>query len=481
MRDGGARAIAAGVELSKLSSLDVSSSKIGDAGISALAASSHLQQLEQLDVQSNQFGIAGLRALVAAFPALRSLAIQVAGRAQLRVLVDSELARRLDRLEISGSQLDDRAISVLAAAELPNLRQLSLYSNRIGPAGAKTLAKSKSFAKLVALELGHNALGYDGVRAIAASGTLGNLVELGLGSTRIEQAGVRALAASRTLHCLEDLDLSGNQLRDDDIAILAAGRFPALRRLDLDWNPLTAGAAIAIAKWGVKLESLVLSHPVDQHGDDDTVGIGDDGARALAGARKLAGLRYLNLSANRIGDAGALAIAASPHLARLETLELKWNYLGKAACRAIAKRFGKRASVVHQRTLAPPPPPPPPPEPTPNVAPPPSPAERRRVLRALAKQRAFAAWKPSVDKAIVDAAEAIARETAEALLALAKPTRAAEAKLLRRYIARFDALDASDHFIGTIEVEDIGERFDELRFATALADDDLVFDAWRDF
>jgi hypothetical protein len=34
---------------------------------------------------------------------------------------------------------------------------------------------------------------------------------------------------------------------------------------------------------------------------------------------------------------------------------------------------------------------------------------------------------------------------------------------------------------GTIEVEDIGERFDELRFATALADDDTLFDDWRDF
>jgi hypothetical protein len=103
------------------------------------------------------------------------------------------------------------------------------------------------------------------------------------------------------------------------------------------------------------------------------------------------------------------------------------------------------------------------------------------VLRALAGKRAFGAWKPSHDKPIIDAAETIARETAEALLALAKPTRAAESKLLRRYVSRFDALDARDHFIGTIEVEDICDRFDELRFATALSDDDSLFDTWRDF
>jgi hypothetical protein len=329
---------------------------------------------------------------------------------------------------------------------------------------------------LTALDLGHNTVGADGVRAIAASRTL-ELATLGLRATRLERAGIRALASSRSLAGLEDLDLSGNQLRDDDITILATATFPALRRLNLDWNPLTAGAAIALAAWNVKLAELILSDP---HGADEDLGIGDTGARAIARSRKLRGLRRLNVSANRIGDDGARAIATSPYLNELEWLELKWNHLGSVGLRAIANRFRTRASIAYQRTAAPPPPSPPA-EPNPNTAPPPTPAERRRVLARLAKKRAFRAWKPSIDKPIVEAAETIARETAEALLALGKPTRTAESKLLRRYVSRFDALDARDHFIGTIEVEDIGERFDELRFATALSDDDTLFDAWREF
>lgn len=66
--------------------------------------------------------------------------------------------------------------------------------------------------------------------------------------------------------------------------------------------------------------------------------LGDEGARALAGALSnvLAGLRRLGLRDNAIGDAGVAAIARSPHLAGLVELDADSNPLGDRAARAIA-------------------------------------------------------------------------------------------------------------------------------------------------
>ena len=197
----------------------------------------------------------------------------------------------------------------------------------------------------------------------------------------------------------------------------------------------------------------------------------------------------LNLSANGIGDEGAGALASSPGLQKLVRMELRWNVIGGEAQKAIVSRFGVGANVVPQRTPAASlvPPPPPPPKPAASLVPPPpkrvaKPVDRAKTLERLGKKKAFAAWRPATDGPIVAAAEAISSETIAALLALGhNTTRAAEKRILRRYVVRFDALDRKQHFVGTIEVEDIGTRFDEIRSATTLADDDELFDEWRDF
>src|SRR5262249_21435313 len=65
-------------------------------------------------------------------------------------------------------------------------------------------------------------------------------------------------------------------------------------------------------------------------------GLGDEGARALAEAPELAGLRELVLFENGVGPAGAEALARSPHLAGLTDLDLASNPVGSAGAAALA-------------------------------------------------------------------------------------------------------------------------------------------------
>jgi uncharacterized protein (TIGR02996 family) len=65
--------------------------------------------------------------------------------------------------------------------------------------------------------------------------------------------------------------------------------------------------------------------------------LGDQGARALAAAPKLAQLTSLDLSTNCLGDVGARALAESPHLKRLTALSLEFNDLTDRGVEALAR------------------------------------------------------------------------------------------------------------------------------------------------
>jgi hypothetical protein len=71
-----------------------------------------------------------------------------------------------------------------------------------------------------------------------------------------------------------------------------------------------------------------------------------DGARALAGCPRLAGLRELTLDDNRIGSRGAAALAASPFLTDLGLLSLCNNGIGNGGAKALAAGGWKRLRVV---------------------------------------------------------------------------------------------------------------------------------------
>jgi Leucine Rich repeat len=475
LRAVGAKALAAGQELVGLVELDLDEAMIDDAAIAAITAAPQLRTVERLVLTSCRFGRAGLRALLApgVFPKLRELAIDsdALARGGLELLLASDLVARLVGLDLASAQLADRhAVMIAKATRLARLVRLSLAVNDLGPAGAKALAASRGLTRLTHLDLGHNILKAAGIAALAKSPNFGGLVRLSLSATFWEAPAITALAKSRAFGALRELDLSANQLGDAAVAALGTAAFPKLVALNLDWNELDAPAAAALVKRR-GLTELILSNPLDDHG------IGDAGAQAIAAAPTSVTLARLDLTGNRIGDAGARALAASRHLRKLRVLDVKWNMMSRAGVARIVARFGKRA-IVHNQRKAEPEAPLPPPLRTVTVV------DRKTALGRLAKKRGFASWRPSVDAPIRTAAEAIRTNAIGALLAQGKrPTVAADRGILKKFIAKFDALDRVDHFIGTIEVEDLEEVFEALRGASLLAGDEHadLFDEWRDF
>jgi len=85
-------------------------------------------------------------------------------------------------------------------------------------------------------------------------------------------------------------------------------------------------------------------------------------------------------------------------------------------------------------------------------------------LSALRKEKPFASWEGFVDPPIIEKSRKVYEDTIDSLLGLADDA-PAEARLaiLERYVERFNELDeAHDHFIATIEREDICECFGQI-------------------
>ncbi len=111
---------------------------------------------------------------------------------------------------------------------------------------------------------------------------------------------------------------------------------PRLRELDIDWVGSHFRAGLRELLRHPSLASLRVL-------DLKSSGIGDEGARLLAGCPHLTGLEELLLECNDIRDAGALALARTPHFPSLKELWLSRNLVEDAATRAaLRERWGKR-------------------------------------------------------------------------------------------------------------------------------------------
>src|SRR5262249_30989884 len=148
-------------------------------------------------------------------------------------------------------------------------------------------------------------------------------------------------------------DLSASALGD----LLVPGAFPRLRSLTLYDNPLEVQGIAVLARHSVvaQLGSLDLSAcGMQPDGLRHLLGaslerlvmlrlnansLGDEGARLLAQAPALVGLRTLELRGNGITDAGAQALGKSPYLHHLMRLDLGENALGDEAGQRLRERF----------------------------------------------------------------------------------------------------------------------------------------------
>jgi hypothetical protein len=99
----------------------------------------------------------------------------------------------------------------------------------------------------------------------------------------------------------------------------------------------------------------------------------------------------------------------------------------------------------------------------------------------LRKQRPLTNWAEYLPARIVRESQKIWRETIDQLAALGrKPDRRAVMRLLRNCVERFNNLNEEyDHFIDTLEREDIFRHFEELVHLSGLKDADELIDRWR--
>jgi hypothetical protein len=97
------------------------------------------------------------------------------------------------------------------------------------------------------IDLQGNDIGYDGARLVAASSAFPSLESLDLRSNRLGPAGVASLARSPLAARLRELWLGEEKGSDDHARAFAAGEWPALRNLVLDWGRLGADGAAALA------------------------------------------------------------------------------------------------------------------------------------------------------------------------------------------------------------------------------------------
>jgi uncharacterized protein (TIGR02996 family) len=320
--------------------------------IEVLAGAGHLAHLRTLDLYTCGIGEAAARVLFAS-PHLSGLRCLYLGEGDttpgmVDVLARSALdgLRELYLWDFSGGDLRDAGLRKLASTpRLAGLTTLDLLHNRVGPAGAASLAASPYLRNLTDLSLGRQACGYTpnqigvrGMRALAGSPSLAGLTSLRLAMNQIGDKGLAALAGSPHLTRLRTLWLSMNEIGDAGITALArSANLAPVVHLDLSRNAIgDAGAgALAASPHAAGLRDLWLS------GNR----VRDRGVQALARSPHLTGLRLLSLSHNPVGAAGVEALVQSPWRESLSELSLQFVELTEAQKEALRTAFGDRVNL----------------------------------------------------------------------------------------------------------------------------------------
>jgi hypothetical protein len=110
-------------------------------------------------------------------------------------------------------------------------------------------------------------------------------------------------------------------------------------------------------------------------------------------------------------------------------------------------------------------------------------AKAAMTLASFRKSKLLAGWKKYPPPKLAAASRKLLVEASKKLEALgARPPKRAALKVLRECVVALNKLDAkNDHFIETVEREDLCEHIDELAHLAGLIDEDDVAGRWRDW
>lgn len=313
--------------------------QIGYAGAVALAGAKSLRQLQKLDISNHGIGDHGAEAILDS-ECLDTLTDVHLGNNGLTDTATAALSwadgLKLTSLDLMQNHLSGPGLVALHADHFAGLEFLSVMQNPIGCAGAANLAAGPFAAGLRELRASNCEMD-DLALAVLLAAAWPKLTKLSLW---MNQFGVRAAAAlhlNRSLAGLEELSVARSDIGPAAARALGRVSLPALRKLNLDYNPL-----------GPKGLRALLAGPLVRPVRDLSIAstdLGDDGAAALAKSPAAANVRTLWLQKNRLTNRGALALAESPHLAEVQSLYMPDNKVGKKGRAALTRRFGARVSL----------------------------------------------------------------------------------------------------------------------------------------
>jgi uncharacterized protein (TIGR02996 family) len=297
-----------------------------------LARCPHLAKIRRLDLAGNRIGARGVRGLSESecLGGLRELGLSAndPGRDGLRALLAAPWLGSLTALELADSGLGSDEFRSVAAAGFPGLAGLDLSRNPLGERGATELTRAEFVPRLRRLALFRCDLGTAGGRVLFA-GRLGSLTDVDVSFNHLGPGGAVAIAEDDTLTHLTDLNLGFNDIESVGAEAIAVGEaLGSLVSLNLAGNRITLAGAAALA------DSEVLGAVEEL---DLTVNpLGDDGAVGLVRGEALASLSRLCVANCGITDAGVRRLAATGALGGLRALSLAWNPFGDDGVKALA-------------------------------------------------------------------------------------------------------------------------------------------------
>lgn len=128
------------------------------------------------------------------------------GDAGAKALAHCEKLSNLQYLSLYSNKITGEGAAQLANSPiLSNLETLDLSFNRVGDAGAAALANSPCLKKLKVLHLDANGIGYQGMKALGESTALKSLTTLNITHNRMDIEGLELMKESRLLQSLEIL------------------------------------------------------------------------------------------------------------------------------------------------------------------------------------------------------------------------------------------------------------------------------------
>lgn len=330
----GLGALAVSRTLCGLRGLDLAGNGIGPGGAAALALAPNHPDLHELDLGRNALGLEGLHLLIASsrFSVLESLGLASndIGAPGAMALASAPMARRLKYLDLSDNALGDAGLAALLGAPyLSGLRTLRMAQNGLTAAGVVLLGGAPP--ELADLDLSVNPIGPPGAQALVTTLPRLRLTTLSLADCDLDGAALAAILAAAPVP-LTGFNIAGNPVRDDGASQLAATTSAVrLERLDVSRCGLAAAGWLTLAGWPVlgRLRALAA----------DSNGLGDASGPALAEAvTRLPALECLRLRDNGLGVGTCAALAASGWTTRAVSLDLSLNELGDDGVGALLER-----------------------------------------------------------------------------------------------------------------------------------------------